>query len=329
MTREPRSHPTDAAIPHLRRLTSPPEAERLLNAALGERELAWSPGDAGPLRVQAVTVLRGHAGSRWTLRYAVCRGTEERTLIGKVYAGDRRDIPDLLHALRAHGLGAGQPAQVPAPVAYLPEWRLLLVEEAPGVPARTALRRGDPGTLERVAGWLAAFHAAPVAPPAGRRPRDPLRRARRWVRALGDHAPALKGAARELLAALEDRQPPRPPRPHLVHGDFSVSHVYVAPEVATVIDWDSWEAGDGAEDAGRLLASLHHLAARRPERYAEVPGTFARLCRELVPAAREGLSFYGALSCLRTAKRLAAGGVPHRAAHAGTLLADGRRLLHP
>ncbi|GMA16028.1 aminoglycoside phosphotransferase family protein [Deinococcus metallilatus] len=316
----------DRAIPHLGRLTVPAEAERCLNAALSEQGHPWLTDGAGPLRVQAVTVLREHAGSRWTLRYAVRRGEEERTLIGKVYSRDRSDVLTLLTSLRAGGLGPGQPMQVPAPVAYLPGLRLLLVEEAPGIPARTSLRRGDTGVLERTAGWLAAFHAAAVPPPTSAQPSDPLDKARRWAKALGEHAPHLKGEARHLLAALMEREP-RPGPPHLVHGDFSVSHVYVSEGTTTVIDWDSWEVGDIAEDAGRLYASLQHLAARRPERYGGAAETFAGFYRAAVPAAWESLPFYAALSCLRTAKRLTAKGVPHRIGYARTLLTAGLSSL--
>ncbi|GAA5532225.1 aminoglycoside phosphotransferase family protein [Deinococcus aluminii] len=316
----------DRASPHLRRLTVPAEAERCLNAALSEQGHPWLTDGAGPLRVQAVTVLREHAGSRWTLRYAVRRGEAERTLIGKVYARDRRDVLTLLTSLRAGALGPGQPMQVPAPVAYLPGLRLLLVEEAPGIPARTALRRGDTGALEQTARWLATFHAAAVPLPTSARPRDPLHQARRWAKALGEHAPHLKGEARHLLAALTERAP-RPGPLHLVHGDFSVSHVYVSEGTTTVIDWDSWEVGDIGEDAGRLYASLQHLAARHPARYGTAAGTFAAFYRQAVPAARGRLPFYAALSCLRTAKRLTAKGVPHRIGYAETLLAAGQRVL--
>ena len=179
--------------------------------------------------------------------------------------------------------------QVAAPIAYVPALRLLLLEEAPGLTARAALSRGQAGVGEGAARWLAAFQAAAPPLPAAYRLRDPLVKARRWARALGADAPLLAGAARHLLAALAAAQPAWPAPPHLVHGDFSASHVYLAAETTTVIDWDAWGVGDCAEDAGRFLASLHHLAARDPgagsERRPRQAELFARTYRAAAPIA--------------------------------------------
>ena len=183
--------------------------------------------------------------------------------------------------------------QVAAPVAYVPTLRLLLLEEASGETARAALRRGQGGIGERTAYWLAAFHAAATPLVASHRPRDPLTKARAGRETLGANAPALGREARHLLAELVEAQPAWPAPPHLVHGDFSASHVYLAAETTTVIDWDSCRVGDCAEDAGRFMASLHHLAAREPERREAVIQTartfahaFRRRCRWLDGAWR-------------------------------------------
>ncbi len=321
---------TDAAIPQLSRLTRPPEAARLLGAVMMGRPQPGTARGEGPLDVRAVTVLRGHPGSRWTLRYAVRRGAEEYTFIAKVYARDRGDVATTLSALRRAGFGPGQLMQVAAPIAYAPSLRLLLLEEAPGDTARAALRRGQTGVGERTAQWLAAFHAASPPLPAAYRLRDPLAKARHWTHALSMHVPALAREARHLFVALAEARPAWPAPPHLVHGDFSASHVYLTAETTTVIDWDAWSVGDCVEDAGRFLASLHHLAARDPERHGVVAqdiGAFAQTYWAAVPLARRSLAFYEALACLRTAARLTAGGQPHRVRHARALLAAAERAL--
>jgi len=325
-----RVHATDAAIPQLSRLTRPPEAARLLGAVMMGRPQPGTARGEGLLDVRAVTVLRGHPGSRWTLRYAVRRGVEEHTFIAKVYARDRGDVAATLSALRRAGFGPGQRMQVAAPIAYAPSLRLLLLEEAPGDTARAALRRGQAGVGERTARWLAAFHAASPPLPAAYRLRDPLIKAQHWARALGAGAPALADGARRLLAALAEARPAWPAPPHLVHGDFSASHVYLTAETTTVIDWDAWSVGDCAEDAGRFLASLHHLAARDPERHGAVTQemrAFAQTYRVAVPLAGRSLAFYEALACLRTAARLTADGKPRRVRHARALLAAAERAL--
>jgi hypothetical protein len=320
----------DAAIPQLRRLTCLPEAARLVDAVLRDQPRPWLVRGEGLLDVQDVTVLRGHPGSRWTLRYTVRRGDETRILIAKVYAHDRNDVVATLAALRRLGFGPGQPLQVAAPLAYAPALRLLLLREAPGETARAAMLRGQAGVGDRTARWLAAFHAAAPPLPAAYRLRDPLIKARRWTQALGATAPALAGDARHLCAALVEARPDWPAPPHLAHGDFSAAHVYLAAETTTVIDWDAWGVGDGAEDAGRFLASLHHLAARDPARRGAVArevGAFTRTYQAAVPLAGRSLAFYEALACLRTATRLMADGSPRRARRAAALLAAGERAL--
>jgi len=320
----------DAAIPQLRRLTCLPEAARLLDTVLRGQRSPWLARGEGPLDVQAVTVLRGHPGSRWTLRYAVRRDDEERALIAKVYARDRGDVLATLTTLRRLGFGPGQPLQIAAPLAYAPALRLLLLEDAPGETARAAVLRGQAGAGERTARWLAAFHAAAPPLPAAYRLRDPLIKARRWTQTLSATAPALAGDARRLLTGLVKARPAWPGPPHLTHGDFSASHVYLAAETSTVIDWDAWGVRDGAEDAGRFLASLHHLAARDPARRGAVArevGAFTRTYQAAVPLAGRSLAFYEALACLRTATRLMADGSPRRARRAAALLAAGERAL--
>jgi Phosphotransferase enzyme family len=323
--------PIDAAIPQLSRLTRPPEVARLLGTVLMGGPQSWMACSNGLLNVQAVTVLRGHPGSRWTLRYSIRRGEEEITVFAKVYARDRSDVATTLSVLRSRGLGLGQPMQVAAPIAYVPTLRLLLLEEASGRTARAALRRGQGGIGEKTAHWLAAFHAAAAAPrTVAHLQRDPLIKARRWAQALGANAPALGREANNLLAALVEAQPAWRAPPHLVHGDFSASHVYLAAETTTVIDWDSWRVGDCAEDAGRFMASLHYLAASDPERHVAVTQTartFARTYQAAVPMARRSLAFYEAFACLRKAARLTAKSAPHRLHRAAALLAAGERTL--
>ncbi len=319
----------DAAIPQLSRLTWLPEAARLLGAALVGGQKSWMACSKGPLNVQAVTVLRGHPGSRWTLRYVIRRGEEDTTFIAKVYARDRSDVATTLSVLRSRGLGLSRLMQVAAPIAYMPTLRLLLLEEASGETAKAALRRGQGGIGERTAYWLAALHAATAPLTAAHRPRDPLTKACRWADALGANAPALGREARHLLAALVEAQPPWPAPPHLVHGDFGVTHVYLTAETTTVIDWDAWRVGDCGEDAGRFMASLHHLAARDPERREAVTQTarrFAQTYQTAVPMARQSLAFYEALACLLKAARLTAHG-PRRLHHAKALIAAGEQAL--
>jgi hypothetical protein len=322
----------DAAIPELSRLTHIPEAARLLEPVL----MAWRenplPGGGGSVKLCSVTVLRGHPGSRWTLRYTIARGGHEDTLIAKVYARNRSDVAATLSTLRSKGLGRGQLAQVPSPIAYVPTLRLLLLEDVCGEACRAALQRGRGGIGERAAGWLATFHAAATPIVAAYRARDPMVAAQRWAHSVSVDAPDLKRKARHLLAALTQAQPTPPAPLYLVHGDFGGSHVYLAGETTTVIDWDSCSVGDCAEDAGRFMASLHYLAVRKPERrkaITEAAVTFAEKFQASVPIARRSLAFYEASGCLRKAARLAAHGRSRHLRYASEMLHAGEQALPP
>lgn len=324
----------DSAIPQLNRLIRAHLATTLLEPVLraGSRFLG---GVHPPLYILDVTLLRGHPGSRWTLRYTVSSrkdGDAVSTFIAKVYARDRSDIARLLIALRECGLGCGRPMQVNAPIAYLTAHRVLLLEYAPGETARAALLRGQGEIGDKVARWLAALHAARVPLPGAYRLEDPYARAHRWAQVMDSDAPTvLARSSRRLFAALTKAQPPwPPPAPCIVHGDFGASHVYLSPDVITVIDWDPWRIGNGAQDAGRFVASLHRIAARHPEQRAAVEREireFIQTYKVADPTKGHGLAFYTALDCLRRAARCVKEGSERRMGHAELLIAAAERAL--
>jgi aminoglycoside phosphotransferase (APT) family kinase protein len=67
--------------------------------------------------------------------------------------------------------------------------------------------------------------------------------------ALGEPHPALELG----LRSLEERLPPPPPAPRLVHGDFRNGNLVVGADgVRAVLDWELAHLGDPAEDLGWL-----------------------------------------------------------------------------
>lgn len=275
-------------------------------------------------RVRAVQRLRLHPGSRCTFLYSV-EGWPEAECIAKVYARSQPPTTQTLASLQAAGLTAPGRQRVPEVIAELPALRLVLLRVAPGRSAAELLREGALDALARAGEWLGAFHAAPIALPTAYTLRDPLAQAARWSGRNARHAPAPADRAIALHARLLDARPPWPAEARLIHGDFGAAHVFVAAETTTVIDWDSCRAGDPAEDAGRFVASLWHLAAR--ERISRDDAAAAEWCfRDAYAAAQPQtaarLPFYAALACLRKAARLARHGERERY-HAEVLLAAG------
>jgi aminoglycoside phosphotransferase (APT) family kinase protein len=178
--------------------------------------------------------------------------------------------------------------------------------------------RGSPpgGALaaETAARWLAAFAAAPLAPPSIYALHDPVAQAARWRSRLAHTMPSLAAPARSLYAALMSARPPWPPSTvRMLHGDFVMEHVFVAPDgadgvdIVTVIDWDSCRPGDPAEDAGRFVASLQGLYARGHADADTVNGAVERFMATYAteqPDNAPRAPFYAALACLRKASRV-------------------------
>lgn len=300
------------------------------NECLGREWRAGRWPVALPLpRVRAVRRLRLHPGSRCTLLYSV-KGWPEDACIAKVYARPHPSPTRTLAPLVAAGLTAPRRHRVPEVIAELPALRLVLMRVAPGRSVADLLRGGDLDATARAGEWLAVFHAAPLALPAAYTLHDPLAQADRWTRRIARHLPALIDRADALCARLCDECPSWPSELRLIHGDFGAAHVFGAADGATtVIDWDSCRVGDPAEDAGRFIASLWHLAARG-HITAGAATAAARRFREAYTAAQPRtaarLPFYTAFACLRKAARLAQHGERQRYP-AEVLLAAGLETL--
>lgn len=284
----------------------------------------WPVGLPLP-RVREVRRLRVHPGSRCTFVYSV-EGWPEAECIAKVYAHERPSVAQALAPLLAAGFAAPGRQRVPEVLAALPELSMVLLRVAPGRSAAELLRGGELDTAARAGEWLGAFHAAPVALPAAYTLRDPLVLAARWTRRIARHLPALADHADAIHATLAQARSPWPSDAvRLIHGDFGVGHVLVSAEATTVIDWDSCRVGDPAEDGGRFIASMWHLAARgriTHDAAATAERRFHAAYAAAQPRIASRIPFYASLACLRRAARLARHGTP-RSPQVAALLAVG------
>lgn len=275
-------------------------------------------------RVRAVRRLRLHPGSRCTFLYSVA-GWPVAECIVKVYARPRLPAAHAVAPLLLAGFAAAGRHRVPAVIAELPALHLVMAHVAPGASAAELLCGGDLAAAARAGEWLGAFQAAPVALPAAYALHDPLAQAARWNARLARHLPDLADRAGALHAWLLRERPPWPASARLIHGDFGATHVVVAAATTTVIDWDGCRAGDAAEDAGRFIASLWHLAAR-----GHITGGDASVAERhfraaygaTQPEAAARLPFYAALACLHRASQIARHGARRRW-QAAALLAAG------
>jgi hypothetical protein len=282
------------------------------------------------LQLTNTTVVRTHAGSRSTRRYTVEVEGEKRCFFVKISAQDRSDVARLLHSFHSASSGENQVYQVPFPLWLGDQGRLLVFEKAPGIDARAALKAGQEGVGNATARWLCAFHERQLPLPMPYRWSHPLTKACRWASILATQSPELKKLSELLLDALENVGVVWPTTPHIVHGDFNLSHIFLLDDCTTVIDWDSWRIGDAEEDAGRFLASLHHAAIRTPafQMHAE------RERRDFIRTFLIGddgrgrqLQFYEAWACLQKSSRLGAHHEPSRKRAAALMLQAGLLAL--
>ncbi|HEX4110257.1 MAG TPA: phosphotransferase family protein [Solirubrobacteraceae bacterium] len=69
----------------------------------------------------------------------------------------------------------------------------------------------------------------------------------------------LTGDLAGLLESLVAQAPPPAPRPTIVHGDFRLGNVMLAPtapaQILAVLDWELWTIGDPLRDVGYFLAT--------------------------------------------------------------------------
>jgi hypothetical protein len=180
-------------------------------------------------------------------------------LVVKLYGSDRgAGALEHMQVLWEAGFRPPSPFQVPRPYGYSPARGALLQGLAVGTPWADYLRGGEEELLEasrRAADWLAALECAEVDAPL-RDPLEPARAVRRFADELAaaypDHAERLAALAERLARRLEDGGTATVPS----HGDFHPKNVFLAGEVATVIDLDTFGAREAGFDAGYAVGQL-------------------------------------------------------------------------
>jgi aminoglycoside phosphotransferase (APT) family kinase protein len=137
--------------------------------------------------------------------------------------------------------------------------RVLRDEEPPDLLDRPAMRRA---VSERIVDTLAALHAiaatheriAALGKPIGFVERQVRGWTERWQRSRITDVTDMDDCARWLI----DHLPPESARPSVVHGDFKLDNVMLAPDridrVVAVFDWEMTALGDPLIDVGILLA---------------------------------------------------------------------------
>jgi aminoglycoside phosphotransferase (APT) family kinase protein len=240
--------PLDARFPHLVRLSDP-------------SCLPWIVHGAG----FRVTPIRYRPGQRHVLRYDLERRDGSfKPIFAKLYADQRGERIFEIATRVADWLASnGSGSAAVRPVAYLGDTYAVVYPGLAGAPLSRRLRgRGAHRTrqLRRAGALLRTLHRAPSAIAAQQEPHNLAAEVRAVARA-SEHIRALEAeAAPRIAAILEWAQELHDRLPHedatLVHGDFKLDHLWLAPEGLTLIDPDRCCLADPALDVGKFLADL-------------------------------------------------------------------------
>jgi hypothetical protein len=177
-----------------------------------------------------------------------------------------------IHRAGRELLAGGVPVATAA--AYLPRYRLVAHQEAPGAPLRVL--RGGPAFERgaRAAGAaLARLHAA--APVSGLSRHGWAQEAAALAasaRAVGVLCPGLAAEAAALAERIVEALGRIPPVLRTLHGDFYDDQVLVAGDGAVLIDLDGMRLGHPLLDVGNFLAHLSASDERPAGREAFLDG---------------------------------------------------------
>jgi hypothetical protein len=191
------------------------------------------------------------------------RGEDGLRLFAKLYPDDSGlAIFTKLLDLRAAGLGYGQRYQAVEPVAFFPEYGMLVTRAAEGTAVSEHVDADDETLLHGVreaALWLARLHTLPVrlgAPQSLLSSGELLSLARRLVKVVIDR-PGHKKLALEMVRALEETA--ESTQEGLLvqcHGQYRPIHVFVSDSRVTVIDLDRSRPCDPSRDVAEFVHRL-------------------------------------------------------------------------
>ena len=207
----------------------------------------------------------------------------------KVYRDDRGERT--LHLLRrlSHRTGAGSGSYaVVRPLAYWPDVRTLVLEEAPGRALQQLLLEDrDPfAAVGAVARAVAAFNQDDSGMTRGQSVADQLEDVRLAAGLVAWACPDASAAVAEITAAVVDGLSDAPPAP--IHGDLKTDHVFLSCDGVTFIDLDSAVLGDPVRDPAHLFAYMTSqvgLEGMPPERARAAAQTFVEEYFRHVPTA--------------------------------------------
>lgn len=275
--------------PELSRLGLTGEAERdeLEEVAVDARLLGHRLGK------RCVVRFRLPAPAPWSQARA------SRSLVAKMYkfhSNQGRSVADATLELRRCCFGDGSELSIPKPLAYLTDWRMVLMEHASGTPVANLADCDRAAGVAMAGHALTRLHDCRIQVDNRHTVDDEIALLERWVRL----ASALRPDTREPLSrgfsAVANRLRRVPPAACLVHRDFHDKQVLVSAQGAALIDFDTLCMADPALDIGNFIAHLRfedpHSANRLEAAFLDGYG---------LPPARATIDAFAQATLLRLA----------------------------
>jgi aminoglycoside phosphotransferase (APT) family kinase protein len=220
-----------------------------------------------------VSTLRAECRRRQILLYSTwltTAGSPERMpwrVIAKVYASAEagQRAYEAMRRLWDEGFAERAPStvRIPEPYAYLPELRLLFMEEARGARLKKLVREGLAGVehMHALARAMVKLHRTPSIFTRPFTIEDHLAvRCAGLSDGLAAEYPALADAIRWIVAAArESEQQMGHDSFTLVHGDLHLGQVQIEGSETWILDLDPLHLGDPAYDVAMIFVALKQL----------------------------------------------------------------------
>ncbi len=260
--------PLDSGLPGL-----PLAASGLWATAALAHALGLSPGT---IRIADITPVAYNPWNRWVVRYTVVENGLTRQYYAKMFRDDRgQTMSAVLRSVWERLTAGGASWRIPAPLAFIPEARMLVLEALESATdARSLLRQaaGDPRArqkarevFERTAGGMVQFQKATVEGLPVMTARALLLYYEKKINRVARVSPELADSIRAQLSCLEAEACRLPTEPMvLCHGAFRHTHVLLCGEKLGLVDLDNLRLSGASADAGDFLAYLDRVALRQP-----------------------------------------------------------------
>ncbi len=218
-------------------------------------------------------VLKNRFGSRQVIAYRLtcldngARNISSMEVVGKRYA-DPQEGEKTFRTMQT--LCKGEFSQsfrlnIPKPLCYLPEYKLLIQEKARGNSLPVYLGRGDAAALVRmrlVAHWLVKLHRseATIDGIDTCDAYDDATSLRKFTQRLAERYPHFASQLQELAISLQERLIAfKDVTYSWVHGDFHPENIFVTEDRTEVIDFDQFCQSDPARDLGYIVAQIRAM----------------------------------------------------------------------